>query len=402
MARSVSPGGQPGWLLKSVILLSPVPMALAFSAVTPILPKMSAALAHSPQDAYLVKMTLGVVGVAMVLGSLLGGWLADKVERRLLMTVACVLAGLGGAAPFVLDSLPLILASRLVMGFGGITAYVAGAALIGDLFDDTGRAKWMGAFTAVAIVGGMIAMGLAGVLGDAGWRWAFLTYLVGVPIGLLALVGMRGLPRPAGARAEAAHGEGTARAAFPFALAGLGLLIGVIIYAPSIYAPFHLANLGAAKPSTIGDTLLLAMVSSTAASALFGRARLKISSRAAFGWSFACLAVGLALLGAAPVYAVAVVGVTLQGAGIGWLTPNLMASAAQSVDEAHRGRVLGVVRAAYSFAPAAGVTALEPVADAVGPDGVILLTAALAGVMVLATAALGLRGGLRGRPSRAV
>jgi hypothetical protein len=33
----------------------------------------------------------------------------------------------------------------------------------------------------------------------------------------------------------------------------------------------------------------------------------------------------------------------------------------------------------------------------VGPDGVILLTAALAGVMVLATAALG----LRARPSRA-
>jgi MFS family permease len=401
MARSLSPGGRPGWLLKSVILLSPVPMALAFSAVTPILPKMSAALAHGPQDAYLVKMTLGVVGVAMVLGSLLGGWLADKVERRLLMTVACLLAGLGGAAPFVLDSLPLILASRLVMGLGGITAYVAGAALIGHLFDEAGRAKWMGAFTAVAIVGGMIAMALAGLLGDAGWRWAFLTYLVAVPIGLLAWVGMRGLPPPAGARGEAAHGAGT-RARFPFGLAGLGLLIGVIIYAPSIYAPFHLANLGAAKPSIIGETLLLAMVASTAASALFGRARLKISSRAAFGWSFASLAVGLALLGAAPVYAVAVVGVTLQGLGIGWLTPNLMASAAESVDEAHRGRVLGVVRAAYSFAPAVGVTALEPVANAVGPDGVILLTAALAGVMVLATAALSLRGGLRGRPSRAV
>ena len=161
MARSVAAGGKPAWLMKSVILLSPVPMALAFSSVTPILPKMSAALAHDAGQAYLVKMVLGIVGLAMVLGSLLGGFLADRVERRRLLVAAGLVYAVAGAAPFLLTDLPLILASRLVMGLAAITAYVTGAALVADVFAESERARWMGVFTAVAIVGGIGAMLIA-------------------------------------------------------------------------------------------------------------------------------------------------------------------------------------------------------------------------------------------------
>jgi MFS family permease len=388
---SIAPGAPPGWLFKGVVLFSAVPMALAFSSVVPILPKMSAALAHDAAQAYLVKMVLGVVGVAMVLGSLAAGWLADKIERRALLVSACLLYAAAGAAPFLLDSLPLILASRLLMGLGGITAFITAAALIGDSFAEAERAKYMGVFTAVAAVGGLVAMLLAGALGDLSWRWPFLTYLVGAPLAVLAWAGLRGLPPPAGARNAAPLDSPGERAPFPFALAGLGLLIGIIVYAPSIYVPFHLGSLGAAKPSTIGQSLMLGMITSIASSALFGRARRSLSARAAFCWSFGVLAAGLVTIATAPIYAVALAGIFVQGLGIGWLAPNLMASAAETVEERWRGRTLGVVRAAYSLAPAVGVTALEPLARRIGPEGVILLTAGLSTLMLLGMAGGGWR-----------
>lgn len=396
MAGTAPTAAGPSWRLKSVILVSAVPMALGFSSVTPILPKMSAALAHDATGAWLVKMVLGVVGIAMVLGGPLSGLLADKIPRRPLLAVAALVAALAGVIPFFTASLPLILASRLVMGLAAMTVYVTGAAVIADSFEETERARWMGLFTAVAVVGGLVALLAAGLLGDIGWRWPFLTYLIGVPIAALAWIGLAEAPTAASAGSAPRTSRATAAPAaqgapFPFALALLGLVIGVVIYAPSIYIPFHLASLGAAQPSTIGKSLTLSMISSTATSALFGRIRRRLSARAAFCCSFGAQAAGVAVIALAPSFPVSLVGIFIMGLGVGALSPNLMASAADAVGEEVRGRVLGVVRAAYSLAPAIGVSALEPIAARVGAQGVLLLAAALAGLMMLGMALAGLR-----------
>jgi MFS family permease len=390
MGRSAPSAGEPGWLVKTVILLSAIPVALAFSVVTPILPKMSAALAHSAADAYLVKMVMGVVGIAMVLGSLLAGWLADKVDRRLVLAGAGLLFAAAGAAPFALDDLPLILASRLLMGVAAVTFYVAGAALIAVSFDEAGRAKWLGVSTAAAVVAGLVAVLLAGALGDLGWRWPFLICLVGAPLGLLSWVGLRDAPAPAGAKQAASAAAPAKHAPFPVALAVLGLLVGTLTYAPSIYLPFQLTALGAGAPSVIGQSIMAAMICTAVTSALFGRARLRLSARAAFCWSFAGVAVGLVVIATAPTYPIALVGLFIHGTGMGWLAPNLMTSAAGAVEESLRGRTLGVVKSVYSLAPALGVTALEPVANRIGPAGVLLLIAALSALMLLGAAATGL------------
>jgi MFS family permease len=380
------PTSRPGWLIKSVVLLSSVPMALAFASVTPILPKMSAALAHNATDAYLVKMMLGVIGIAMVIGAPLGGLLADKFERRRLLVTVSLVFALAGTAPFMLDNLPLILGTRLVMGLAGIFAYIVGVALVADLFEETDRARWMGIFTAVSIAGAVMATLVAGLLGDLGWRWAFLTYLIGLPVAGLAWVGLRNMPSERASRTMSVRGGAVRRTSFPFSLAGLALLVGIITYAPSIYLPFHLAALGAVHPSTIGLSMALTLVASTLASSLFGRARRTLSARAAFCCSFAAIAAGLAAVAIAPNYSVALLGLAVIGLGSGWLSPNLMASAADAVDESLRGRTLGVIRGAVSLAPALGVTALEPVASRVGAKGVLVLTATLAVVMLLGMA----------------
>jgi MFS family permease len=396
VARHFAPRGGSDWRLKGVVLLSSVPLALAFSTVAPILPKMSRELAHTPADQYLVKMMLGVVGIAMVVGAPLAGLLADKVSRRLILAVAGVVFTVAGAAPFVLGSLPLILVTRLLMGLAAQTAYIVGAALVAEAFEDVERARWMGICTTVAIASGMVAMLVAGTLGDAGWRWPFLTYLVGAPITAFGWFALHDETAPPAAVRP--HRVAPSRA-FPVEFAGLGLLIGFMIYAPSIYLPFHLTALGAMRSSLIGSTLTLSMVASAFASSQFGLARRWLSSRAAFGCSFAAVALGVGVIAVTRSYPVVLVGLFVMGLGSGWLTPNLMASAAGAADEGRQGRALGVVKAAYSLAPAVGVTLLEPVARWVGPQGVLLLTAVLAAAAWLATLGAGLQSPRRWRPA---
>jgi MFS family permease len=386
--RNPAPRSAPDWRTKGVVLLSSVPLALAFSSVAPILPKMSRELAHTPTDQYLVKMMLGVVGIAMVIGAPLAGLLADKVSRRLILAVAGIVFTAAGFAPFILDNLPLMLVMRLLMGLAAQTAYIVGVALVAEAFEGVERARWMGICTTVAIAGGLIDMLLSGVLGDAGWRWPFLTYLVGAPIaafGWFALDGGACSPSPTAVPRTPRQGR------FPIEFAALGLLIGFVTYAPSIYLPFHLAALGTVRASLISRSLMLSMSASIVASSQFGRARTWLSPRAAFSCSFAAAALGIGMIAFARSYPVVLGGLFVMGLGSGWLTPNLMASAASAAIEGQQGRALGVVKAAYSLAPAVGVTLLEPIARRVGTDGVLLLTAVLAATAWLATLGAGLQ-----------
>lgn len=79
------------WTLKGTVLFASVPVALAYSVVSPILAKMSDELAHGAKGAYLVKMIVGIIGVAMVPGAPIAGLLADKLGRRPVLVGAALI-----------------------------------------------------------------------------------------------------------------------------------------------------------------------------------------------------------------------------------------------------------------------------------------------------------------------
>jgi MFS family permease len=396
MARSAASADRPGWLYKSVILLASIPMALASAAPGPILPKMSAALAHGADDLYMVKMVIGIIGLAVVLGGPVAGLMIDRFDRRRLLVVSGVVFAAAGAAPFFLDNLPLILATRFVTGFAANAAFVLGATLVADGFEEAERAQWMGVTAAIAIIGGIGGMLVAGALGDLGWRWAFLTYLAGLPLAALAWVGLKGGPTASGAQA-AGHGSRAPKGApFPVALGLLALLSGIVVYAPSVYIPFRLTALGAVKPSQISLAMTLSMASCALAAAFLGQVRRRVSSRAVFCLCFATMGAGIAVIATAPGFPLALAGMVVMGLGVGAIFPNLMTAAADMAHESARGRALGVVRSALEVAPGLGVTALEPVARQIGGQGVLMATAALAGLLLVGMAADMVRRGVLG------
>ena len=376
------------WTLKGTVLFASVPVALAYSVVSPILAKMSDELAHGAKGAYLVKMMVGIIGVAMVPGAPIAGLLADKLGRRPVLVGAALLFAVAGAAPFVLDSLPAILVTRFFVGIAGVAFATVGVTMVGDFFDDTERPRWMGALLASSMVAAVAAVPLAGLMGDVGWRWPFLLYLLGAPIAILAWLGTR---QESTARAPAfgttvASNRSSNDRRFPFELTVLGLLVGMLVYLPPIYVPFRLRDLGVHNPSSIGVGVTLNVLVGAVVSSRFGWARQRFSSRALFCFSLTALGAGIGTLALAPGYQLAFGGLFIMGLGSAWLYPNLLTLTVASVDESHRSRTVGWVRGALALAPALGVTALEPLVIRLGVDSVLLLIAGVAGLMLVGVA----------------
>ena len=98
----------PSLRYRLVALSSGIPATMCFTIIVPILPKMEAALAHGPDDAFLVKMTVAINGLAMVIGAPLAGYLTDRMGR------VPVLAGASPMIAALVLAFPLLALGRLV------------------------------------------------------------------------------------------------------------------------------------------------------------------------------------------------------------------------------------------------------------------------------------------------
>jgi MFS family permease len=326
------------------------------------------------------------------------------------MVGAAALFGLAGAAPFFLHNLPAILATRFATAAAAAAIATIGQAMIGDHFPPEKRPGWMGLFIAVGMVTGFLCFPASGVLGEIGWRWPFLIYLIGLAIALFAVAGMPShapasqTPHAADAAAEApkpAPTKAAARAAnYPMQLFFLAFMTGPIFTLPSIYLSFYTHRFGYDGPSATSALLTVSAVVSACAAMSYGRARKRLSTGFIFGFGFGLGALGLLVLALAPNIWVCGVAMAMTGLAIGCVHPNVFAAVIDSVDERHRGRAVGITQAAGSLAPAVGVTALEPLVSQLGIGGIYLLLAAAAALVTL-TVVVGGAGRKRVAPAAA-
>ncbi len=365
-------------------LFANVPIAICFSMMSPILPKMAHDLAHGPADAYLVKMTIGIVGIAMVAGAPLAGYLADKIGRGPLLFLSGLLFAGAGIVPAVTENLYVILGSRFFVGIAAMSFGTLGATIVGDYFEEVERPRLMGALVSIAMIAALITVPISGFMGDAGWHWPFLLHLTGVPLAIVAWFGVNNsLPvsRAEVMRPRATPEDDESTAPIPKGLIVLAFFVGLFIYTPSIYAPFRLRELGVDHPSMVAISLTVNGLVSSVIAWYFGGVRKVFSSRFLFAFSMGVFALGMAALAVTPAYSLALVGLFFIGVGMAWLPSNLLALAVMAVEERSRARAMGWIRSAEALAPAAGITLLEPLARYFGFEPVLLLIAGLAGVI---------------------
>ncbi|RHW39375.1 MFS transporter [Lysinibacillus yapensis] len=134
-------------------------------------------------------------GLIQIVPALFYGKLSAIFRKRTLLFTGLILFMIGGIMPFFIDSLPLIIAFRGLLGLGvGITMPLS-VDIISDFFEGRERDFLIGFGTStIACIGAIFFQLVGGMLADAyGWQYGFLTYLF--PIWILALTFLF-LPEP--------------------------------------------------------------------------------------------------------------------------------------------------------------------------------------------------------------
>lgn len=121
------------------------------------------------------------------------GRLGDARGRRKMLLIALGVFTLGSLACGLAQSLPQLVAGRVLQGLGGGGLMVLSHALIGELVPPLERIRFQGYFALVfttASIGGPVIGGL--VVSHFNWRWLFLANL---PFAAIAAWRLRALPR---------------------------------------------------------------------------------------------------------------------------------------------------------------------------------------------------------------
>jgi len=363
--------------IRLIALMTGVPFSLSITILAPILPKMEAALAHTPNEAMLVKMALAINGIAQVMGAPIAGYLADRMGRGMLMVWSLLVWALVGVAAYFIDNLMLMVVTRFIVAAAAASALTVSLAMIADIPDNDARNKLMGFNIALMSVTGVITMPLSGVLGDIDWRMPFLMYLVGLVLTVVVFLAVKKDPTLTTSPPKASTTEQTAFN-WPVGLMFLGLFLGITQLSPSTYMPFALRELGVTSATVIGSTITAMTITMASASAVYGYARPYMSANVMLAVALTLSTIGMGIIATATSYVPALCGLVIAGMGVGWYSPNLLILAGEAASMATRGRIIGLVKGAQMSASFVAVLMLEPIWRAAGPKGIFAALTAMA------------------------
>jgi EmrB/QacA subfamily drug resistance transporter len=177
------------WLLTATILGS----SLAFidgSVVSIALPRIQTSFHATAFEAQWV-----IQGYTLVVGALmlLSGALGDRYGRKRLFVGGVVLFAFGSVLCGIADSMPMLIASRVLQGIGGVLLTPSSLALIGANFEGAARGKAIGTWSGLASVTSAIGPVAGGAIVDHfGWRWVFF---INIPLAIAVIaIALRYVP----------------------------------------------------------------------------------------------------------------------------------------------------------------------------------------------------------------
>lgn len=162
-------------------------VAFSMDAILPALPEIAAEL--SPDDATRVPLVLTTFFLGLGLGTLLAGPASDSFGRKRVMIIGSGLYILGAAVAWQSASLEVMLAARLVQGFGCAGPRVVAMAVTRDLFSGREMARIVSFVMIVfALAPGFAPAMAEGIIAVSGWRGIYLAFVLFSAITVLWMI----------------------------------------------------------------------------------------------------------------------------------------------------------------------------------------------------------------------
>ncbi len=161
-----------------IALMGMLMATVAFS-IDAMLPAMGIIAEElSPDDPRRVQLIIPVFVIGLGIGTLFTGTLSDAFGRRPIVLGSAVIYCAGAALAWMAPTLELLLAARLVQGFGASGARVVSLAIVRDCFSGRAMAQVTSmvimVFTLVPAIAPTIG---AGIIWLGGWRSIFASFL---------------------------------------------------------------------------------------------------------------------------------------------------------------------------------------------------------------------------------
>lgn len=378
---------RPGSFLTGVVLAVSSLTVLANATVAPALPGIAATFADTPGIETLAGLVVSLPSLAVVLTAALFGWAADRLDRNRLLVLALAAYALGGASGLFAQTMPQILAGRLLLGVGVAGTLTIATQIAADLWHGPDRARFMGWQGAAISACGILSLIGGGAVAEVSWRAPFAIYLMAIPVALLALAA---LPRTGTGQNSPTEPAPAAR--IPWAILALtgGILFVTMVFIllAATRLPFLLVEIGVTSPGLIGVTLALMTVASFPGGFFYGRIRARFASSTIAIAALTLMGTGFVLISQAQALPLVIVGILTTGAGLGAIIPNQNVWLMAHVPEGARGRAAGLMTtllfAGQFVSPLVSAVALS-FTDLSG----VFLTFALGGLAVAAALAVG-------------
>jgi DHA2 family multidrug resistance protein len=171
--------------LMGVVMLASFMQALDTTIANVAIPHMQGALAATPDT---ITWVLTSYIVASAVSTPVTGWLSDRFGRRSLFIVAIAGFTLASALCAAAQTLPMMVAARLLQGLLGAFIMPIGQSLVLDCNPPSKLPNVMMGFGMVVMVAPIGGPMLGGWLTDTlDWRWVFL---INVPVGIATVAGI--------------------------------------------------------------------------------------------------------------------------------------------------------------------------------------------------------------------
>jgi len=315
------------------------------------------------------------------------GLLADRFGRRKVLIPCLVAFGVAGAGAAFAPSFGVLLAMRLLQGFGSAGLINLAVVLLGDYWEGSDRARLIGYNAAVLTVSVAVFPAVGGLLAQlGGWRWSFAPYALAVvtAVAVWMLLPVRATPVPVPLSRQVRDAVAVLKLPVVFGAVSFGFVLFVLIFGLFLTAmPILLEDDFGLDAGVRGLILAFPATGSTVAALTLGRTRSRFGARKLLLISSMFFVIGFTTIGLANVLVLLFAGGLLYGLGEGASIPTVQDLVAGAAPEASRGAVVaawvGAARAGQTLGPLLAGVGLE----AMGPSTTFVIGGAVSAVLLV-------------------
>lgn len=168
---------------------------LMYAAGSLIAPALNALQESFPDTPFpTIRMIMTSMYLSILVFSLISGKLGDRISKKMLVVAGLAIYGTMGLIGANMNSVPALMACRILMGCGVGLVLPQATAIIAVFYEGKEKERNMGFATGVSNLGSMIGSVVGGAVVAVSWRYNFYCFCFAFVVMILVLIGVPPTP----------------------------------------------------------------------------------------------------------------------------------------------------------------------------------------------------------------